>query len=57
MLVVSGMDSLCGATVGALLVSFLDTCLGHAEDGLNIGVGHVTLPDGSSFVVLAFSSS
>ena len=52
MLVVGGMNSLWGATVGALLISFLDTYLGRAEDGLNIGVGHVTLPDGSSFVVL-----
>jgi branched-chain amino acid transport system permease protein len=52
MLVIGGMNSLWGATVGALLISFLDTYLGRAEDGLDVGVGQVTLPDGSSFVVL-----
>jgi branched-chain amino acid transport system permease protein len=52
MLVIGGMNSLWGATVGALLISFLDTYLGRAEDGLDLGVGEVTLPDGSSFVVL-----
>jgi branched-chain amino acid transport system permease protein len=52
MLVVGGMSSLWGATVGALLVSFLDAYLGRAEDGLDLGLGRLTLPDGSSFVVL-----
>jgi branched-chain amino acid transport system permease protein len=52
MLVVGGMNSLWGATVGALLISFLDTYLGRAEDGLDVGISQVTLPDGSSFVVL-----
>ncbi len=52
MLVVGGMGSLWGATVGALLVSFLDTWLADAESGLSLGVGTVTIPDGSSLIVL-----
>jgi branched-chain amino acid transport system permease protein len=52
MLVVGGIGSLWGAVVGALLISFLDTYLGRAEDGLGLGVFTLNLPNGSSFVVL-----
>jgi branched-chain amino acid transport system permease protein len=52
MLVVGGIGSLWGAVLGALLVTFLDTVLGDAEDGISLGVGTVTIPDGMSLVVL-----
>jgi branched-chain amino acid transport system permease protein len=52
MLVVGGIGSLWGAVVGALLITFVDTVLGNAEDGISVGVGTVTLPDGMSLVVL-----
>jgi branched-chain amino acid transport system permease protein len=52
MLVVGGMSSLWGATLGAVLISFLDIYLGRAEDGLNLGAFTVNLPDGTSLVIL-----
>ena len=52
MLVVGGIGSLWGAVLGALVVTFVDTVLGDAEDGLSLGVGTVTIPDGMSLVVL-----
>ncbi|MCW2953448.1 MAG: hypothetical protein JWQ48_2618 [Conexibacter sp.] len=52
MLVVGGMNSLWGAVVGALLISFLDTYLGYAENGLDLGLFRVNLPDGLSTVIL-----
>ncbi len=52
MLVVGGIGSLWGAVVGALLISFLDTFLADAEDGTSLGPVDLTLPDGSSLVVL-----
>lgn len=52
MLVVGGIGSLWGATVGALLVSFLDTFLADAEDTTSLGPIDLTLPNGSSLVVL-----
>ena len=52
MLVIGGAGSLFGAVVGALFVSFLDSFLGHAENGVDVGVGTLTLPDGSSLVIL-----
>jgi branched-chain amino acid transport system permease protein len=52
MLVVGGIGSLWGAVIGAVLVTFLDTVLGNAEDGISVGVGTVTIPDGMSLVVL-----
>ena len=51
MLVVGGSTSLLGAVVGALLVSGIDTVLGHAEDGIGIGFT-VNLPQGTRLVVL-----
>jgi branched-chain amino acid transport system permease protein len=52
MLVVGGMGSLWGATAGGLAVSFLDSYLGRAENGLDLGVGTLTLPEGSGVVIL-----
>jgi branched-chain amino acid transport system permease protein len=52
MLVVGGIGSLWGAVVGALLVSFLDIYLGRAEDGISLGLGTLTLPNGTSTVIL-----
>jgi branched-chain amino acid transport system permease protein len=52
MLVVGGMGSLWGATVGAVLISFLDIELGKAENGLSVGFATINLPDGISFVIL-----
>jgi branched-chain amino acid transport system permease protein len=52
MLVVGGVGSLWGAVVGALLVTFVDTVLGNAEDGISLGVGTVTIPNGMGLVVL-----
>ncbi len=52
MLVIGGAFSLFGAVVGAVAISFLDSVLSEAENGLEVGVGTVTLPDGSSLVIL-----
>ncbi|MCD6727556.1 MAG: branched-chain amino acid ABC transporter permease [Solirubrobacteraceae bacterium] len=52
MLVIGGVGSLWGAVVGALLISFLNTLLGDAENGLGLGPVTVTIPDGSSLVIL-----
>lgn len=52
MLVIGGASSLWGAVVGALLVSFLDSFLLNAEDGTNVLVADLTLPNGSSIVIL-----
>ena len=52
MLVVGGVGSLWGAVLGALLVTLVDTVLADAEDGLNVGLATVTIPDGMSLVVL-----
>jgi branched-chain amino acid transport system permease protein len=52
MLVIGGLGSLLGAVVGALVVSFLDSILSRAENGLDLGVAQVTLPGGASLVLL-----
>jgi branched-chain amino acid transport system permease protein len=52
MLVVGGASSLWGAVVGALSVSFLDSWLLNAENGTEIGFVELTLPNGSSIVIL-----
>jgi branched-chain amino acid transport system permease protein len=52
MLVVGGMGSLWGATLGAVLISFVDIYLGRAEDGLNVGLFTLNLPDGTALVIL-----
>jgi branched-chain amino acid transport system permease protein len=52
MLVIGGASSLWGAVVGALLVSFLDSFLLNAENGTDVMVAELTLPNGSSTVIL-----
>jgi branched-chain amino acid transport system permease protein len=52
MLVVGGMGSLWGATLGAVLISFVDIYLGRAEDGLNVGLFTLKLPNGTALVIL-----
>ena len=51
MLVVGGATSLWGATVGALLVSGLDSFLSQAEAGVDVGF-RLDIPQGSTLVVL-----
>jgi len=51
MLVVGGLTSLWGAVVGALAVSALDSFLGNAENGIDLGF-RVDLPTGSRLVVV-----
>ena len=52
MLVIGGAASIWGAVVGALLVSFLDSFLLNAENGTDVVVADLTLPSGSSTVIL-----
>lgn len=52
MLVIGGASSLLGAVVGALSISALDSFLANAENGISVPGGEVTLPDGSSLVIL-----
>jgi branched-chain amino acid transport system permease protein len=52
MLVIGGMGSLWGATVGAILISLLDSYLSQAANGLSLGVFTLTLPSGTSNLVL-----
>ena len=52
MLVVGGVSSLWGATVGAVLVSLLDTYLAKAENGLHLGLFKLTLPAGAADLIL-----
>ena len=52
MLVVGGLNSLWGAVVGALVVSGLDSFLGEAEQGVDVGF-NVDLPTGTRLVILA----
>jgi branched-chain amino acid transport system permease protein len=51
MLVVGGATSLWGATLGAVVVSGLDSFLSQAESGVHVGV-RLDLPQGSTLVVL-----
>jgi branched-chain amino acid transport system permease protein len=51
MLVVGGITSLWGAVVGALAISGLESLLGNAEDGIDVGVT-LDLPEGSRLVIL-----
>ncbi len=51
MLVIGGSGSLLGATVGGLLISGLNSFLGDAENGVQIGF-RLKLPSGTSLVVL-----
>jgi branched-chain amino acid transport system permease protein len=52
MLVVGGMGSLWGATVGAVLISLLDSYLAQAENGLHLGFFKLTLPAGAADGIL-----
>jgi branched-chain amino acid transport system permease protein len=52
MLVVGGVGSLWGATVGAVLISLLDSYLLQAENGLHLGLFKLTLPAGSADGIL-----
>jgi branched-chain amino acid transport system permease protein len=52
MLVVGGLTSLWGAVVGALTVSAVDSFLGEAEEGVNLGFT-LDVPTGTRLVVVA----
>jgi branched-chain amino acid transport system permease protein len=52
MLVVGGATSLWGAVLGALAISGLDSFLGQAESGVNLGF-NVDLPTGTRLVVVS----
>lgn len=52
MLVIGGASSLLGATVGALLVSGLDSWLNRAENGTDLAGLHFDFPHGSRLVIL-----
>ena len=52
MLVVGGATSLWGAVLGALAISGLDSILGQAESGLNVGFS-LDLPTGTRLVVVS----
>jgi branched-chain amino acid transport system permease protein len=52
MLVVGGATSLWGAVLGALAISGLDSFLGHAESGVNVGLT-IHLPTGSRLVTVS----
>jgi branched-chain amino acid transport system permease protein len=51
MLVIGGMHSLWGATLGAILISLLDSYLGKAENGLGVGLFTLNFPSGSANLV------
>jgi branched-chain amino acid transport system permease protein len=52
MLVIGGAGSLWGATVGAIVVSLLDSWLAAAENTVHVVFFTVTLPNGSSDLIL-----
>ena len=52
MLVVGGLTSLLGAVVGAFAVSGVDSFLGEAEQGVDVGV-HIDLPTGTRLVIVS----
>ncbi|MGH8327253.1 MAG: branched-chain amino acid ABC transporter permease, partial [Steroidobacteraceae bacterium] len=52
MLVIGGAYSLWGAVLGAVLISLLDSFLASAENGVSIGFTTLTIPGGSSLVIL-----
>jgi branched-chain amino acid transport system permease protein len=52
MLIIGGAASLFGAVLGALLISFFDSFLLDAESGADIVGIELTLPNGSSTVIL-----
>ena len=52
MLVFGGAASLWGATLGALALSFVDAYLSNAENGTGFLFWQLSLPDGSSTIIL-----
>jgi branched-chain amino acid transport system permease protein len=52
MLVIGGSGSLWGATLGAILISLLDSYLSKAENGVSLGLFSVNLPTGTSDLIL-----
>jgi branched-chain amino acid transport system permease protein len=52
MLVIGGSGSLWGAVLGAVVISLLDSYLSKAENGLSLGLFTLTLPSGTSDLVL-----
>lgn len=52
MLVIGGSGSLWGATLGAVLISLLNSYLSQAENGLSLGLFTLTLPSGTSDLIL-----
>jgi branched-chain amino acid transport system permease protein len=52
MLIIGGAASLFGAVLGALLISFFDSFLLDAESGADVVGVELTLPNGSSTVIL-----
>ena len=52
MLVIGGATSLCGAVVGALAVSAVDSFLAEAESGIHVLGQSVDLPAGTRIVVV-----
>jgi branched-chain amino acid transport system permease protein len=52
MLVVGGITSLWGAVLGALAISALDSFLGQAESGVNVGLA-LDLPTGTRLIVVS----
>jgi branched-chain amino acid transport system permease protein len=52
MLVIGGSGSLWGATLGAILISLLYSYLSQAENGLSLGLFTLTLPSGTSDLIL-----
>ncbi|MBV8995253.1 MAG: branched-chain amino acid ABC transporter permease [Pseudonocardiales bacterium] len=51
LLVIGGVGSLWGATVGGTILGIIDAVLSNAETGISVGPLHVTLPNGSSTVI------
>jgi branched-chain amino acid transport system permease protein len=52
MLVIGGSGSLWGATLGAVVISLVNSYLSKAENGLSLGLFTVTLPSGTSNLIL-----
>lgn len=52
MLVIGGTYSLWGAVVGAVLISLLSSFLLKAESGLSIGIAHIKIPNGTTYVIV-----
>jgi branched-chain amino acid transport system permease protein len=52
MLVIGGVTSLWGATVGAIAVSLLNSFLSHAENGVGVIFFHLKIPSGASLLIL-----